>query len=144
LGGNFVCQLGPQLFDCRTHFIRNGVYTLDIEHLFMQALQISRRHDLAADYTGLIYAARRHQTKLCGAAASWPLAAPAQQQAMPMIGFINAAHLKLSDSGHAAGSNTSRARDRHARVGYPSLRPVSWLQAELFQPRASIIVARCG
>jgi len=68
LGGNFVCQLGPQLFDCRTHFIRNGVYALDIEHLFMQALQISRRHDLAADYTGadIRGAPPPNQTLRCG------------------------------------------------------------------------------
>ena len=49
-----MCQLGPLAFNHRPHFIRDVVDVLDIEHLFMEASQIGRHHDLAANYAGLI------------------------------------------------------------------------------------------
>ena len=56
--------------------------------------------------------------------------------------YLRHPHLKLSDSGHAAGSNTSCARDRNARASAADnpirkrvFKAMSRLQVELFQPR---------
>ena len=47
-------QLGPFAFDHSAHFIRNMVDVLYIEHVLVEALQVRRQHDLAADQAGLI------------------------------------------------------------------------------------------
>jgi putative ABC transport system substrate-binding protein len=92
---------------------------------------------------------RRELMTLLGAAVSWPLAAPAQQSAMPVIGFLHqgsaAANGKavgaflrgLQDAGYADGLNV-RLEFRWADGRYERL---DALAAELVRLRPAVIAA---
>src|SRR6516164_7625318 len=95
---------------------------------------------------------RRDFIALLGGAATWPLAARAQQSAMPIVGFLHPAspepfgHIVdgfrrgLSDTGFVEGQNAA-IEYRWARGEYERL-PA--LAAELVQLRARVIVAGGG
>src|SRR5262245_16017219 len=95
---------------------------------------------------------RREFIGLLGGAASWPLAARAQQQAMPVIGYIStvtpatcaqrilALHQGLSETGYVAGRNLTIdyrwSGDQYDRL--PAL------AAELVRRQVSVITAFGG
>jgi len=96
---------------------------------------------------------RREFVLLLGAAASWPVAARAQQSALPLLGFMSArspedsAHLLeafyrgLKETGNYVDGESLRVERRWARGDY-GLLPA--LARELVEQRVSVLVATGG
>jgi ABC-type uncharacterized transport system substrate-binding protein len=95
---------------------------------------------------------REFITLLGGAAASWPLAAQAQQAAMPVVGFLRSSSIErsphlvaaflqgLKETGYVDGQNVAIAY-RSAEGQYDRL---AALAADLVRQRVNIIVATGG
>ena len=107
------------------------------------------RYDAASWALGVDMRRRHFLGVLGGAAASWPLAARAQQKAIPVVGFINSASPKsyapnvegflqgLKDAGYIEGRNVS-IEYRWAEGQYDRLPAMA---AELVRRDVTVIVA---
>jgi len=94
---------------------------------------------------------REFITLLGGAAATWPLAARAQQTAMPVIGFMSArspedsAHLVAAfRNGLAEGGYVEARTSSLSSLGARSIRPPSGNGAELVNRRVAVLTTAGG
>src|SRR5262249_55968654 len=125
---------------------------LDHQHQGRQSVRPRHIRDAARPRRRGDRLTRRAFITLLGAAAAWPLTARAQQSAMPVIGFLNAAspgplrqqiaafHEGLKESGYVEGQNMAVEKPLGGRQNKPPPAP----SADLVRRQVSVIVSGGG